>query len=132
MIDGMHLQEEATDLAGTRLAVGFRRIAREHFRHQPPSALEIEGAIAAIEDEIARARPARGARPVTHDPMVREIALQAGVAPGPAMVLAREAVEQAFERSLRRPPDNEHMAALLILRELMHHLDIESIEVQVP
>ena len=48
------------------------------------------------------------------------------------MVLAREAVEQAFERALRRPPDNERMAALLILRELVHHLDIESIEVREP
>ncbi|HEX6530434.1 MAG TPA: hypothetical protein VF004_11500 [Burkholderiales bacterium] len=61
MIDGMHLQEEVTDLAGTRLAVGFRRIAREHFKHRPPTALEIEGAIAAIEDEIARATAARHA-----------------------------------------------------------------------
>jgi len=124
------MQEEATLLAGTKLAIGFRRLAREHFRHQPPSALEIEGAIAAIEDEIARARPPRGMRPVTHDAMVREIALHAGVSPGPAMVLAREAVEQAFERALRRPPDNERMAALLILRELVHHLDIASIEIK--
>ena len=132
MIGRMHLrlQEEATELAGTRLAIGFRRIAREHFKHQPPSALEIEGAIAAIEDEIARARPPRGTRLVTRDAMVREIALAAGVPAGAAMVLARQAVEQAFERSLRRPPDNERMAALLIVRELVHHLDIESVEVQ--
>jgi len=126
----LQMQEEATLLAGTLLAVGFRRIAREHFKHQPPTALEIEGAIAAIEDEIARAKPPRGARPVTRDAAVREIALAAGVPPGASVVLAREAVEQAFERSLRRPPDNERMAALLILRELVHHLDIESIEVQ--
>ena len=126
----LHLREEATELGGTALAIGFRRLARGHFKHQPPSALEIEGAIAAIEDEIARAKPPRGARPVTRDAMVREIALDAGVSPGPAMVLAREAVEQAFERALRRPPDNERMAALLILRELVHHLDIASIEIQ--
>jgi len=43
---------------------------------------------------------------VTRDAAVREIALASGVPPGPGMVLAREAVEQAFERSLRRPPDN--------------------------
>ena len=130
MIERMHLQEETTDVAGTRLAIGFRRLAREHFRHQPPSAREIEGAIAAIEDEIARAKPPRGMRPVTDDPVVREIALAAGVSPGPAMVLAREAVEQAFERSLRRAPENERMAALLILRELVHHLDIACIELK--
>ena len=124
------MRAEATELAGTVLAIGFRRLAREHFKHQPPSAFEIEGAIAAIEDEIARAQPPRGMRPVTHDAMVREIALDAGVSPGPVMVLAREAVEQAFERALRRPPDNERMAALLILRELVHHLDIASIEIQ--
>jgi hypothetical protein len=126
----LRMREEATELGGTALATGYRRIAREHFKHQTPSALEIESAIAAIEDEIARAKPPHPARLVTRDAVVREIALGAGVAPGPAMVLAREAVEQAFERSLRRPPDNERMAALLILRELVHHLDIESIEVQ--
>jgi hypothetical protein len=128
----LRMGEETTELAGTALAIGFRRLAREHFTHQPPSALEIEGAIAAVEDEIARAKPPRGARPVTGDPAVREIALDAGVSAGAAMVLAREAVEQAFERALRRPPDNERTAALLIVRELMHHLDIESIEVRVP
>ena len=124
------MQEEATLVAGTALAIGFRRIAREHFKHQPPTALEIEGAIAAIEDAIARAKPPRGMRTVTRDAVVREIALEAGVSPGPATVLAREALERAFERSLRRPPDKESMAALLILRELMHHLDIASIEVR--
>ena len=126
----LEMQEDATLLAGTVLAIGFRRLAREHFKHQPPSALEIEGAIAAIEDEIARAKPPRGVRPLTHDAVVREIALDAGVSPGPAMVLAREAIEQAFERSLRRPPGNERMAALLILRELVHHLDIASIDIK--
>jgi hypothetical protein len=49
------LLEETTELAGARLAIGFRRLAREHFKREP---------------------------------------------------------------------------ALLILRELVHHLDIESIEVQ--
>jgi len=126
----LEMQEDATLLAGTVLAIGFRRLAREHFKHQPPSALEIEGAIAAIEDEIARAKPPRGVRRLTHDAVVREIALDAGVSPGPAMVLAREAIEQAFERSLRRPPGNERMAALLILRELVHHLDIASIDIK--
>ena len=121
--------EESTALAGTVLGVGFRRTAREHFKHEPPTAFELEEAIAAVEDEIARARPPRTARLVTRDATVREIALAAGVAPGPTMVLLRDAVEQEFARSIRRPPDRERMAALLILRELMHHLGIESVEV---
>jgi hypothetical protein len=122
----LRLGEETTELAGTVMHIGFRRTAREHFKHQPPTALELEEAIAAVEDEIARARPPRGARVVTGDAMVRELALAAGA----DIRLAREAVEQAFERSLRRPlPDNERMAALLILRELMHHLDLASIDV---
>ena len=62
--------------------------------------------------------------------MVHRIALAAGVSPHAETVLAREAVEQAFERSMRRPPDNERMAALLILRELMHHLDLASIDLR--
>ena len=125
----LSLREETTQLADTVLGVGFRRTAREHFKHQPPTAFELEEAIAAVEDEIARARPPRGGRLVSRDAVVREIALAAGVPPGPAMVLARDAVEQAFERSIRRPPDSERMAAVLILRELMHHLDLTSVEV---
>jgi hypothetical protein len=126
----LRLDEETTELAGTVMNIGFRRMARERFKHQPPTALELEAAIAAVEDEIARARPPRGARIVTGDAMVRKLADDIGVSPGAQMLLAREAVEQAFERSLRRPlPDNERMAALLILRELMHHLDLASIDV---
>ena len=123
-----HLGEDSTELAGTVLTVGFRRTAREHFRHDPATALEVENAIAAIEDEIARASPPRAAQLVSSDAVVRDIALAAGVSAPARMILARDAVEQAFERSLRRPPDNEQMAALLILRELMHHLDIASVE----
>lgn len=124
------MREETTALGGSVLQTGFRRLAQEHFKREQPTAREIEEAIAAVEDEIARAQPPRGMRLVTSDAMVREIALEVGVPPGPAMVLARDAVEQAFERSLRRPPDNERMAALLILRELMHHLDVPDVEVQ--
>ena len=62
--------------------------------------------------------PLASSRLLTHHSTVREIAVAAGVSPHAEMVLAREAV------------DGEHLAALLILRELMHHLDVASIEVQ--
>jgi len=124
----LHIGRERTTIGDAELAVGRATLARSHFRHEPPTPLEIEEAIAAIEDMIAAARPARAAHAVARDAVVRDIALDAGVSPGAKMVLARDAVEQAFERSLRRPPDNERMAALLILRELMHHLDIETLE----
>lgn len=127
-----HIREETTALGGVELNIGFRRVAREHFKHPAATALEIENAIAAVEDEIARAKPRRGVRPITRDAMVLEIALAAGLARTTAMVLSRDAVEAAFERAIRRPPDHERMAALLILRELMHHLDIPSVEVQAP
>ena len=108
-------------------------LARDHFRHDPPSPLELENAIAAVEDEVERKHQgiAKGAAPLTHDPAIRRIAVAAGVPPGGEMMLAREAVEQMFQRLASRAPGlpagGEFAAMLLILRELMHHLDFASI-----
>lgn len=126
-------------------AVGWRTIARDHLEHDPPSALALENAIAAIEDDIARAgsRPAPGSRLRTHDARVREIALAAGLPARTDAVFALSAVEQAFQRLAARaarglrspdgfPAGNEAAAALLILRELMHHLGFAAIVVQPP
>ena len=91
-----------------------------------------ENAIAAIEDEIARARSSIAADRVvsTEQETVRDIALAAGIAPGGEMVLTIDAVERAFER-LTRPPgiagDRRFAATLVILREVMHHLRIDSV-----
>jgi hypothetical protein len=129
----LHVGEERTTIADATLALGWHSLARDHFRHDPPSPLELENAIAAVEDEVARAHQgiARGAVLVTDDSTIRRIAVAAGVERNAEITLARGAVEQAFERLASRAPGlpagGEFAATLLILRELMHHLDFPSI-----
>jgi hypothetical protein len=130
----LHIGANSTELAqhpAVVLRVGSEKIAREHFRHEPPTPLELENAIAAVEDEIARVhegvRP--GSRLYTRDAAVRDIALAVGVKPAAEMELALDAVEHAFERLPLRPMAKEDAAALLILRELMHHLGYAAISV---
>lgn len=124
------------------LTIGAERTARDHFRHIPPSPLELENAIVTVEDEVTRARslvPA-GATLVSTDTAIREIALLSGVTDGGNLHLSLDAMERSFERlvqlSLGRPassdnlPSNNSFAAtLLILREFMHHLQFDAITV---
>ena len=128
--------------ASISLAIGAESTARDHFRHTPPSPLELENAIVTVEDEVTRARrliPA-GATLVTTDAALREIALLSGVAASEQMQLSLEAMERCFERlaqlSLGRPASSDTLpasnpfaATLLILREFMHHLQFEAITV---
>lgn len=125
--------EERTEAAGGVLDLGWRTLAREHLKHDPPSPLELENAIAAIEDGIAAARIAVPGESSAEsaDPFLRRIAASAGLpAEGPA-ALSREAVEQMFQRLASRAPGlpagPRFAATLLILRELMHHLRIASL-----
>jgi len=130
----LRIDADRTTLGAGVLAIGWGTIARDYFRRDQPSPLELENAIAAIEDEIARARSSIAAdRAVsTQQETVRDIALAAGIAPGAEMVLTIDAVEHAFER-LTRPPgiagDRRFAATLVILREVMHHLRIDSVVV---
>ena len=80
------------------------------------SRLGIEDAIATIEDEIARVRPSAPEIVETNDAQIR--ALAGGLNP-----LTIEAVEQDFQRLAAR----RIAPALIILRELMHHLEIKAI-----
>jgi len=125
------------------LAIGSGRTARDHFKHFPPTPAELEGAIASVEDEVARARTIVTKRSTlfTTDAAIREIALVAGVPDGAESTLALDAVEQNFERlgalSLGRPAPRQGIpartqfaATLVILREFMHHLQFPSITVK--
>lgn len=124
------------------LDLGADRTARAQFKHAPPTPLEMENAIAVVEDEVTRARSAVAHRPAlyTRDASIGQIALLAGVREGPRMVLTLEAMEQMFDRlaavTLGRPmasdalpATGEFAATLLILREFMHHLQFPSITV---
>lgn len=145
----LHIGDDHTGLAvGTgegepatlTMAIGSQRTARAFFQRAVPSPLELENAIATVEDELTRARPLVQDRPrlYTTDAAIRAIAVLSGVTEGVAMELSIEALERSFDRltsiALGRPasheglPDDKPFAAtLLILRELMHHLQFASI-----
>ena len=126
----LQIGAEVTTLGAATLTIGWRTLARAYFKSDPPSPLDLENAIAAIEDEIARA--GRAAMPssavAATDETIREIASACGA----DAVLHTEAVERAFTRLAGRAgvPGSPRVAAtLVILRELMHHLQIDSIRV---
>jgi len=122
------------------LAIGWQSIASDYFKHAPATALELENAIVTVEDEIARARSMLHGNWQLHttDAALREIAVLSGVTESSPMVLSIEAMEQTFDRmaqvALGRPAaqsglpaSNEFAARLLILRELMHHLQFSTL-----
>lgn len=112
------------------LPFGVVTLAERYFRHTPPTALELERAIEEIEPAI----------------MALELHLSPGTTMAldgveadrlelPATGLDRDEVERLFQRlasiSLGRPAsieglpvDPRYFAAALVLRELMHHLDV--------
>lgn len=132
--------QAATTIA---LAIGSELTSAEYFRHQPPTPLELENAIMAVEDEIARARAIiiSGSTLLTRDPALRDIALIAGLAEQPVLTLSIEQVEKTFDRlaavSLGRPATHEGLphsvtfaATLLILREFMHHMNFATLTIE--
>jgi hypothetical protein len=127
----LHFAAERTTVADTELAIGWEVASRD------PSELGLENAIAAVEDELARVHGSivKGSAVLTDDATIREIALAAGVPAGAEMTLSVEAVEQIFQRLTARAPGlptgREFAGKLLILRELMHHLDFPSILIKV-
>lgn len=148
----LHIGAERTGVATGRgaepdatlaLGIGSQKTSRDHFKHAPPTAVELENAIAAVEDEVARARAmiASGSVLYTTDAAVGEIALMAGVSDGAESTLALDGVEQTFQRlaavTLGRPALREGLptsaafaATLLILREFMHHMRFLSITIK--
>jgi hypothetical protein len=150
----LHVGDERTSVvtgndiapeAALMLEFGARRVAREHFRRLPPTEPELEGAIATIEDEVARAGPMLSKRSslFTTDDAVRQLASYAGVPARESLTLGLEALEQTFGRFVSavrgQSPrsdalllDHESAATLLILREFMHHLQFGSINVLRP
>lgn len=111
-----------------QIDLGAARIARDYFRHDPPSAQDIERAIDFVEDEIMRLGKVTV---VATKLWSTSDALQAWAAvSGPTMAI--DTIEQWFQRlaaaSLGQPgavqglpAGREAAATLLILREFMHH-----------
>lgn len=133
---------EARPQSNFPLANGSQTIAHEYLLHTPPLPTELEGAILAIEEQIAAAHitTAAGARLYSSDPIVRRIAhLLPGSREEP-LSLSTDVVQCAFNPlvnvALGRPAahdalplDIDFVATLLMLRELLHHLQFSSITV---
>lgn len=111
-----------------QIDLGAARIARDFFRHDPPTSQEIERAIDFAEDEIMRlGKRADVSKPLRSTSAVLQAWARVS---GPTMTIAT--VEQWFQRlaaaSLGQPAamqglptGREAAAALLVLREFMHH-----------
>ena len=127
------------------LAIGSGTTAAEFFKQAPPTPLEMEHAIQAVEDEVMRARTL--ATPdctlLTHDASIRHLALRSGVLAGQSMLLSIDAVERQFDllaaltqgrpsTSAGIPTDIGYASTLLILREFMHHLQFSAITITSP
>lgn len=113
------------------LTVGLRDIAEPLFLHEPPLAVELERAIDVVEDALSASGLRHAARGLllVQDPALCAL-LRLNEAHEP---LPRDAVEALFERlalasSGRRDAMTDlrlgrhGAAALLLLRECMHHL----------
>lgn len=120
-----------------RLPIGNRQLGRGPLRHTPPSPLELEQAIAEVEDRImplARQSLANSRLLL----LAPALAPLAAVSQSPAP-LHREQIERYFQQLAAQAegdpratslfaPTPEFAAALLIVREWMHHLGFEQIE----
>ena len=130
------------------VALGWQTVAQA-FGLRMPTPLSLENAIATVEDAVMPAgrwlaKPPAGIAPPftlhTRSPLLREIAEAAGVTlHTPPARLSRQAVENLFNRlsdQIHRagvldtalPERAEWAAALLILREGLHHWGVEWVE----
>lgn len=123
------------------LALGSDPLVREYFRHGQLSPVSAEALIQVIEDTIAPLSTQLPAKSflVSDDAVYRTLAGVLNVVErGGQRVIHREAVENAFEelamaiekgRSTALPSAPDFLVALIVLRELMHHLDFERLVV---
>ena len=112
------------------LEIGYRSVAETCFRHDPPTPGELELAIDAVEDALMSARASRtDAGPLVTSDDIRRFLPEL---PPDGTATTLEEVEARFQRLasvslghptlVNMPLDRESAAALLILRECMHHL----------
>ncbi|MGY3945454.1 hypothetical protein [Aeromonas tecta] len=115
------------------LAFGLDAMTPGPFRQDPPSALELEQAIMVVEDELMPLAARIPAHPLLTLQSPLPLASMLG-----SHELSRESVEQLFGQfvamvegdplaAAQLPKARHFAAALLILREWMHHLDAERV-----
>lgn len=128
---------EFADGTVVTLPVGVGDLTRDVLRHQRPTPSELERAIDLIEDALLATRLSKAPRGtlVTSDDALCTLP---GLGTAPA-ALSIDAVEVLFQRLASRslgtpvsaaelPEPLESAAALLVLRECMHHLGFDRIE----
>ncbi|MFC3627246.1 hypothetical protein ACFOKJ_14100 [Vogesella amnigena] len=121
------------------LALGTRRTG-ELFRHVPPTAYEMEEAIMVVEDALAPLRAQLPAATTLYcgDALLHEVARHAGIGETAMAWLPTVQLEFTFGRFAEvvqgrpasaegLPLDAEFAAALLIVRELTHHLGFDGL-----
>ena len=126
-----------------RLPVGIRQLAADRFHSALPPPVALENAIMVVEDTLVPARQLIRADNSTtelhsSDAAFWQIAAIAGISNKTVAKLGRDAVEQVFNRLVAvlegrparlegLPEKAEFAAALLILREFLHHMDFAAI-----
>ena len=123
---------------GVVIAPGLAAIRRDFLDRPGSPGWRLEAAIAAVEDVLALVpRSLHGLAVSGAGPALGGIATAAGL-DGAASRLTREAVERLFSRQAAvaegrpaavegLPADPAFVAALVVVRESMHHLDIDAI-----
>jgi exopolyphosphatase/pppGpp-phosphohydrolase len=119
------------------LPVGPRGLADAVLLHDPPTPAELEWAIDVIEDALTASRLPQAERGelVTADALILALPEMKSAGAGG---LTRDVVEALFQRLASRslgmpipiaelPPERDIAAALIILRECMHHLGFDRI-----
>lgn len=138
LVDG-----EPSPAVDLKLGIGMTQLGRGPFRHEPPSEIELENAIAFVEDAVmplAKVLPP-ATKLATSDATASRLASIAHRDPAQDTgVVTLDQVEHIFNElvavSLGRPAssggvptDAPFVAYVLILREFMHHLAFTEISV---
>lgn len=124
------------------LAIGYAKLAKQYFNQPLPTPYQVEMAIIEIEDAISLIHhqwQADDSRQITFyckDQWLQTIAILLNISTGD---ISREHIETLFNRvadviagspkySHDCPDSLEFISQLLIVRELMHHLDIKQLQ----
>jgi hypothetical protein len=132
-------------ISRVEVAVGLQKLVREILLHSPPTPAELETAIAVIEDEVmtaGRSLPT-GAILETRDASLWGLVSLIDPKAQNESLVSLDEVEQLFDLlaalAMGRPAtiagipiDPYFAAALILLREMMHHLNFKNIRMLKP
>ena len=139
----LHLGAESSHVNHHPLALGYASLARQWMRHTPPTPLDIEHAIEQTEDVVMplAAKLVRTEQLLLRGAGAALILQGVGAAPDATLRWSLEEVEDLFNRiamvSEGRPIGQDALptspdfyAAMVILRESLHHLRFSEVVLQ--